>query len=755
MLNKDQIAAEIAREQSYVDGLFSRLDREVSQAQERLAQVQLRVDPSNPDAEALVDRETEYHGLHDRIDRLNIAQLGLVFGRIDVTVDNPSLIDNPVAENVDRRYIGRMGLDDREDDYRTLLVDWRAPMARPFYLATTAQPEGVLVRRHIRTKGRTVVGVDDEVLSGELAADELREESTGGHEARLGVASESALHRALHKARTGRMASIVETIQREQDEIIRDETRGVMVVEGGPGTGKTAVALHRVAYLLYTWREQLARTGVLIIGPNRTFLDYISRVLPELGETGVVLTTVGEMFPGVVPAHSESLLAREIKGSVEMVTILDRAVKSYQSLPDSPRVVTIEGIELLVDAATIKAARTRARRARRPHNVAQPLFAEALAEQLTIQMVEKIGADPLGGKNLLGLGDRAQLHDDIQEDPVTHALVQEFWPLLHPAQVLAELVESPERIAEVAFDYDEETQSALARECGTAWTASDAALVDEIAHLIGVDEQEDSLSAWSAEFSAAEETLEGLSSSASSDLDDELDAEVLSAFDVIDASELAQRQVVSDSRSTAQRALADLQWAYGHVIIDEAQELSPMEWRMVMRRVPNRWMTIVGDTSQTSSPAGVDSWADTLAPFVSQRFKKHQLTINYRTPEEIMAVANDVLAVFAPDVVPSVSLRRSHHPVEFSSEDPLVLAQRLREQDPQRLTAVIAAESAPGVLGVEEIKGLEFDHVVVVDPVRIVEASPQGYQDLFVALTRATQTLTIVGDLEQVIAPRN
>ena len=195
---------------------------------------------------------------------------------------------------------------------------------QPFYLATTAHPEGVEQRRNIRMRGRTVTAVDDEVLAGEGLDAEVE---------RGNVGSEAALRHAMNAARTGHMRSIVETIQREQDEIIRDPTRGVMVVQGGPGTGKTAVALHRVAYLLYTWREQLSRTGVLIIGPNPAFLDYISRVLPELGETGVVLSTIEDLVPGFRPtASGESAAAREVKGSEEMVTILKRAVQAYDCL---------------------------------------------------------------------------------------------------------------------------------------------------------------------------------------------------------------------------------------------------------------------------------------------------------------------------------------------------------------------------------------------------------------------------------------
>ena len=727
----EQVAQEIAAEQAYVDSLFSRLDHEVAQANERLNEVQAAVDPHTPDADALVRRETEYHGLQAKLDRLNLAQLGLVFGRIDI--DAPG--DNPTAEGLDRRYIGRMGLDAREENYRTLLLDWRAPMARPFYLATTAQPEGVTVRRHIRTKGRTVTDINDEVLSGAGAADET-----------AGVASESALYHALQRARTGHMESIVETIQREQDEIIRDSTRGVLVVEGGPGTGKTAVALHRVAYLLYTHREQLAATGVLIVGPNSTFLDYISRVLPELGETGVVLSTIGELFPGVRPTHHESLAAREIKGSEAMVEILAAAVKNNQTLPEGPRRIRAEHLELTVDPAMIKAARTRARRSRKPHNDAQAAFAEHLTESLAQQMAEKIGADPLGGKNLLSRADIDQLHDDLAEEPQVRELIDEFWPTLDPRAVLADLLSSRALIDAAAPDYDTETRDGLYRVQGDAWAPSDAALLDELAVLIGMPNPEEEKAAadqaWREQVADAEDALDILSSSDSTDNDDDMfDAEILSAHDVIDAETLARRQEVRDNRTTAQRAQEDYTWAYGHIIVDEAQELSPMEWRMLFRRSPSRWMTLVGDTAQTGAPAGVDDWAETLEPFVAQRFRHHKLTVNYRTPQPITELANSLLELINPEAAPAVAVRDGAE-VVFTAQPATHAPGTVTDAD-GRLNAVITREN------VEEIKGLEFDHVVVVDPDAIVAASPQGLQNLYVALTRATQTLTLAGRFQE------
>lgn len=744
----------IQEEQAYVDMLFQRLDDEVNRANERLAEVMKDVDPSNPDPEALVRRETEYHGLNEKLDRLNLAQLGLVFGRIDVAEESGETPENPVPgkPTLDRRYIGRMGLDAREDNYRTLLLDWRAPMARPFYLATTVQPEGVELRRHIRTRGRKVSGIDDEVLSGDAALAAAQQQ---------GVGSESALHQALQAARTGHMTNIVETIQREQDEIIRDTTRGVMVVQGGPGTGKTAVALHRVAYLLYTWREQLAKSGVLIIGPNKTFLEYISHVLPELGETGVVLSTIGDLYPGIKPAGHEDLLTREIKGSEEMATILNEAVRAYQTVPEIPLEVTVDGIVIVIDEKTVAKSRTRARRSRQPHNLARPIFREHLVEQLAHQMAQTIGADPLGGKNLLSAADIDQLHDDLLDDAALLQVIEGFWPELAPQQVLQDLLTVAERIETAAAGYDEETHASLLRAEDAPWAPSDAALLDELTTLIGLPDpdeaREEAQKKWRQEIEDAQEVLDVLSSSQSSDIDEnpdiDPDAEILSAFDIIDAETLAQRQEVRDNRSTAERAKADHTWAYGHVIVDEAQELSPMEWRMVFRRSPSRWMTLVGDIAQTGSPAGVDDWSESLEPFIKNRFRHHELTVNYRTPAEIMVVANQLLARINPDLAPATAIRESGRTVEFlpTYADPEQLKEVFLREDPERSIAVIFSQArftqAHNHFLVEEIKGLEFDHVIVVDPEGIIKESPQGLQDLYVALTRATQTLSVLGEI--------
>lgn len=748
---------QIAAEQAYADRLFARLDAEVAQARTRLREVEANVDPANPKAEALVQRETEYHGLNERLDRLALAQLGLVFGRIDVEDAEP---ENPVAGSpgVDRRYIGRMGLDAREDNYRTLLLDWRAPAARPFYLATTAHPEGVRTRRHIRMRGRQVADVDDETLSQELADSGTSPHPTTDH---ANIAGEAALFETMRAARTGKMASIVETIQREQDQIIRDPTRGVVVVEGGPGTGKTAVALHRVAYLLYTWRDQLAATGVLIIGPNRDFLDYISHVLPELGETGVVLQTVGEMFPGLRPQAEETMLGREVKGSAEMVAILTEAVRSYQMVPEHAREVRVGSLRLSATPAMVKAARTRARRSRRPHNEARGIFSDALIEQLARQLAEVIGADPLGGTNLLGPADVDQLHDDLTEEPAVTRLIDELWPRLRPLEVLAGLLGSREAIDSAAHAYDDETRDGLYRAEGAAWTASDAALADELAELIGrwdPDDRDGEARQEDQRIAEAQAALDVLEGSAVTDTDDEqFDAEYLGAYDLLDAESLAERHQARDTRTTAQRAAGDRRWAFGHVVVDEAQELTPMEWRMVFRRCPSRWMTLVGDPAQNGSPAGVDSWAETLEPFVGSRFRSHRLTVNYRTPREIMTLADRFLALIDPQARPATSIRSTGTQVRYlevdaaAGETPEAVAQseahRLAGVDPERSVAVIRPGDTTGR------KGLEFDHVIVVEPDQVIASSPLGLQDLYVAITRATQSLTLVGGLTLEGAP--
>ncbi|HEV3399041.1 MAG TPA: helicase, partial [Actinomycetes bacterium] len=293
------LAAELEHEQAYVSLLYRRLDtlRERTQAElERALGYE-----GGGNVQARVDRDAFVSRHSARLAQLNGAEHGLCFGRLDLSGGS-------------HLYIGRMGLLD--EDREPLLVDWRAPAAQPFYRATWATPDGVVRRRHLRTRGRAVLGIEDDVLDLEGLSDAERD----------GLSGEAALLAALTASRTGRMTDIVATIQAEQDRIIRSDLPGILVVQGGPGTGKTAVALHRAAYLLYTHRQRLARRGVLVVGPNPTFLRYIEQVLPSLGETDVLLSTVGTLFPGVAATAQEPVEAAAVKGDPRMVEVLAAAI---------------------------------------------------------------------------------------------------------------------------------------------------------------------------------------------------------------------------------------------------------------------------------------------------------------------------------------------------------------------------------------------------------------------------------------------
>src|SRR4051812_17187294 len=340
---------ELAAEQGYVTGLHRRLDalraRVVSRLDEALAST-----AHNP--QAVGEREATVHLYSERLVALDAAESGLCFGRLD---------RRDVAVP---RYLGRIGLQAEDGDEEPLLVDWRAPAAQPFYTATPLHDLGVRRRRHIRTRGRTVVGIADETL--DLDDPDVAQRS--------GLAGESVLLAALNQTRTGRMTDIVRTIQAEQDRIIRADHRGVLVVQGGPGTGKTAVALHRAAYLLYTHRERLARSGLLIVGPSSTFLRYIADVLPSLGETGVVLADLGGLRPGVEAHAAERPEVAEVKGRLGMAEVITAAVRNRQAVLDQPAEITIDGTTLRFPPTDAARAGSRARAASRLHNEARPTF---------------------------------------------------------------------------------------------------------------------------------------------------------------------------------------------------------------------------------------------------------------------------------------------------------------------------------------------------------------------------------------------
>ncbi|MEU9827975.1 HelD family protein [Micromonospora chersina] len=738
--------------------LYDRLDGMRDQAARRLTE-ELRTTGGTQQARSQRDSAVRMYA--DQVEQYSAVETGLCFGRLDGDDDSC-------------RYVGRIGIFDTSGDYDPLLIDWRAPAARAFYLATAANPQGVRRRRHLRTRERKVTGLNDEVLDIAAASPTAHEEVTG----------EASLLAALNAGRTGRMRDIVETIQAEQDRIIRADLPGVMVVQGGPGTGKTAVALHRAAYLLYTHRQQLSTRGVLLVGPNATFLRYISQVLPALAETGVLLRTQADLFPGVHAVRTEPAATAALKGRVVLAEVLANAVRDRQWVPEEPLEIELPQREILtLDPETVRQARDRVRRTERPHNLARALFDIEIVHALAEQVAERIGADPLGGENLLSEADRAEIRRELRDEPEIRSALDELWPVLTPQRLLADLYASPERIAAAAPMLTGAERAALHREPG-GWTPADVPLLDEAAELLGEDERaaaarRERIRALEREY--AEGVLEIWRGSRSIDVEDEADGgEILGVTDLIDADRLSERQEEADRLTTAQRAAADRTWAFGHVIVDEAQELSPMAWRLLMRRCPSRSMTIVGDVAQTGALAGTPSWQEALAPYVADRWRLEELTVSYRTPAEIMAVAAEVLAEIDPALRPPRSVRASGVPpwdrsvaadrlaaelVEATAGEAAGLADgRLGVIVPagrvaELGAAVVAAlpEATVGeqpelanrvvVLTTEQAKGLEFDSVLVVDPDRIVAESPRGHSDLYVALTRATQRLGILRTL--------
>ncbi len=748
----EELDSSIAAEQNHLDMIYARLDRMRRSTTNRL-HTALRESGGTPQARS--ERESYERMYHDDLVKYDAAEHNLYFGRLDL-------------EDHETRSIGRIGILD--DDDSTLLLDWRAPLSRPFYLATPAAPDSVAVRRHIRTRNRRVIAVNDERLDvGDIDA-----------ASRGDVVNEAALIGALNAARTGEMVDIVETIQREQDLIIRSTHRGVTVVQGGPGTGKTAVALHRAAYLLYTHRETLSRSGVLIIGPNDDFLRYIGQVLPSLGETGVLLSTVGALYPGFVATRVDDRRSAVVKGDLRMIDVVKNAVRDTQSLPGETVTVRFDGYPLELHRDLVKRARGRARSSRRPHNQAQPVFLRAALDELAQQHARRIGASVIDGSQLLSAGDVADIRDEMESDHDILAALTRFWPKHTPDRLLNDFLSDPSRIRTATRGWSTDDREALYRDGGSRAELRDGdiPLLDELAEVIGydtADDEHEEQARWRTQLADAQDALDILTGSAPQDLEDELDPEILMAYDLIDAEQLAARQHQRHGKSTAERAHGDRTWAFGHVIVDEAQEISPMGWRMIMRRIPNRWMTIIGDTAQTGDPAGTTSWGAVLEPYVASRWRQHDLTVNYRTPAEIMSVAADVLAEIDPHRAPPTSIRHCEVPPRAVRVDrDQMAAQALAatvgdgaagvtaiiasDADVPTITACVAETNRAGsdirVLTVTQCKGLEFDRTVVVEPAMIIEQSPRGLNDLYVAMTRATQRLIVVhsGELPNALA---
>ncbi|MGE2728045.1 RNA polymerase recycling motor ATPase HelR [Mycolicibacterium vaccae] len=710
---------ELAAEQRYVDGLYTRLDAERVQVRDRHAAA-LRSDVDAQNGSTLVERDAQVRATAARMDRLNVADAGLCFGRLD-------------SVSGERLYIGRIGIFDETEGYEPLLLDWRAPAARPFYVATGAHPEHMRRRRQFHSIGRRLTEFTDEVFGRPQA---------GEAGTQPGDSSDVALLAAVNAPRGDGMRDIVATIQAEQDAIIRLDHPGVLVIEGGPGTGKTVVALHRVAYLLYTQRKRMESHGVLVIGPNTAFLRHIDRVLPSLGETNVVFMTPGDLVPGHQIAAQDPPEVTRVKGALAMLDVLAAAVADRQRVPDEPLPIDLSDVSVRIDAGIAEWAISEARATEQPHNDARATFVDVVTWAVTERAIGKIGRgwltrdDRAAWEHL-----RADLLDELEDHAAFTAALDALWPVLTPERLLAELYSSPERLRSAGAD------PLLYRADGEAWTVADVPLLDELVDLLGRDK--------SGEEAAERERREEAAYAAGVldlmvDREDLMeDEDLLLARDVIEAEDLAERFLERDTRELAERAAADRDWTYGHVVVDEAQELSEMDWRVLMRRCPSRSFTVVGDLAQRRSAAGAPSWGAMLERYVPGRWEYRSLTVNYRTPAEIMAVAAGVLAEFAPDATPPESVRSSGSAPWSRRVTDAQLASaieefRIDEAGREGTSVVIGPPGVAGAVAPADTKGLEYDAVLIVHPERILADGPRGAADLYVALTRATQRLGVL-----------
>jgi DNA helicase IV len=614
---------------------------------------------------------------------------------------------------------------------------------------------GARARRHLTLEGRTVTRIEDEVFDPTLL-------DRGDAQ----LQGEGALMAALTAQRTGRMTDIVATIQGEQDRIIRSGLDGVLVVQGGPGTGKTAVALHRAAFLLYSHRERLRGSGVLVVGPSRSFLRYIEQVLPSLGESGVVLSSLGGLYPGVEATVDDAPDVAAAKGSARMADLLKRAVRSRQIVPTEPAVVDIDGERMTVQPQLVAEAMRRAQERGKPHNEGRVTFNKHALAALSKQLVAQLKARG----TTIDDSDELVLRDDIRQSYDVRVLLNTAWLPLTPQKLLDDLYARPNWLASLTPQWTPEQRALLRRPRGEALTISDVPLLDEAAELLGefdavVDaEKRARKQQQKRDIENAERAIENMQVEG-----------MVTASDI--AGNFAERAA---SMTTAERAGGDRTWAFGHVVVDEAQELSPMQWRLLARRCPLRSFTVVGDIAQASSPASADSWERALQSLLGRRrregaWRLEELTVNYRTPSQIVEYAEGVARASGLAITPSRSVRASEWPVrETASQDPAAATLEAvvvdRDIDDSGTLAVIAppelvttlvetldarfpGQVAPGtasltrpisVLSPATSKGLEFDSVVVVSPSRILALSSRGNASLYVAMTRPTQRLTVV-----------
>jgi DNA helicase IV len=699
----DRVAEqEIKHEQSIVDRIYARLQAAAESARALAADGHARARLGNESG--LVERDAIVFQAAKRLASLDAAHEGLVFGRLD-TLEGEA------------RYIGRLGL--RDADREVLLIDWRAPAASVFYQATAQDPLGVVRRRVLQSVSDRVIGVEDDLLDAANAPDDMV------------ILGEGALIAALSRSRDSHMHSIVATIQKEQDDAIRAAQKGVTTIAGGPGTGKTVVALHRAAYLLYTDRRRFENGGVLVVGPNAVFMAYIERVLPSLGETTVSLRALGEVVDGVVAVRHDVASVSAIKGSGRMRTVLARTARGVvPGAPTSLRVFYRDDV-LELSARRLRGLRRHLLRSGQRRNQVARRVADELIDALWSQV---------SGDRALERGRDEFAHEMYSRREFTD-FAQAWWPVVDAVDVLGWLADR-ERVERDAADVlapheiDEFVES-LGRD---DFSVEDVPLLDELRYLLGEPPE-------------PEDEADPLD-----DLYDDLVPELAT---------IDQRWGPDDGSASRNRPIGSIEDdSYAHVLIDEAQDLSPMQWRMVARRGRYASWTVVGDAAQSSWPYP-DEAAEARAEALGDKDQNHfRLTTNYRNSAEIFAVAADVARASIPGADLPIAVRRTGAEPRIAEVEPTAIATAVRDAVDalaEQLEGTIAVvtprtrvdqatawidgrgDGRVSVLEALDTKGLEFDAIVVVQPDDIVSESPAGIRTLYVVLTRATQQLDIVG----------
>jgi hypothetical protein len=702
----DRLAAKadptlIAGDEQHFAAIAESLNQSISDLSDRLDTE--RKAPGGIGQEAM-DRDMEIHRLTARLRALRRFGLDLCLGRI-VSADNPE----PV-------YIGRLGLTDSEG--RRLLLDWRSPAAEPFFGATHANPMGLASRRRYRwTRGR-VSDYWDEVFT----ADGLE-----GHAA---LDDQSAFIASLGSSRSAQMRDVLGTIQADQDAIIRAESRGALVVDGGPGTGKTVVALHRTAYLLYSDpRLGHRRGGVLFIGPHQPYLTYVADVLPSLGEEGVQTCTLRDLLAegAAAVAEADPDVAR-LKSSADLVQAIEPAVRFYENQPAKPMTVETPWSDIELSAGDWAEAFAAAEPGT-PHNEAREQIWAAL---LAILMDNHDGDAPAD-----------LLRRSLLQNRELRAALNRAWPLIEAADLVGDLWSVPAYLRMCAPWLSPDDVQKLQREDAQAWTVSDLPLLDAARHRLGDPQAARRKRRRDAAVAAEREQMVRVIDNLIEAADDEYGVGLVTMLrgeDFQDA--LVDEAALSGTDPDL------LAGPFAHIVVDEAQELTDAEWQMLLLRCPSRSFTIAGDRAQARH-GFTESWQERLERIGLDQIRLASLSINYRTPQEVMAEAEPVIRAVLPDANVPTSIRSTGVPVVHGSASdlgPVLDAWLAAHAD--GIACVIGdptfrATSRVRSLTPELSKGLEFDLVILINP----EAFGQGIEgavDRYVAMTRATQQLVIL-----------